>query len=352
MAIDIVTVLIPGLILGIIFGIILQRGRFCMNSAFRDIILLKDYKLVKSVILAIVVAMLGFAIMSFTGIITLNPKAFAWGANIVGGFIFGIGMVLAAGCASGTTYRVGEGMMGSLVALLGYGSAAYFTKFGAFNPIASFLQTETKITYSDGSNLTVFGDLTPTFMLIIGIVSIALIAFFWIFKELKAKKAENRSMLDFSNLGVKIFKKGWHWAPTGIGIGVLGWFAYVSSAAAGRNYPLGITGGWVGWNKFWITGDNAALSWETFLVLGVVIGAFIVALISKEFKLRTPKDGKTILIQFIGGVAMGFGAVTAMGCNVGNILSGFPLLSVGSLLAGAFIILGCWVTAYLLFMRK
>lgn len=351
MAIDILTVLIPGLIIGIIFGIILQRGRFCMNSAFRDVILLKEYKLVKSVVLAILVAMLGFAIMSFTGIITLNPKGLSWGANIVGGFIFGVGMVLAAGCASGTTYRVGEGMMGSFVALLGYGSAAYFTKFGAFNPIASFLQTETKITV-DGSNPTVFGDLTPVFMLIISIVGIVLIAFFWIYKELKAKKVENKPMLEFSNIGVKIFKKGWHWAPTGIGIGILGWFAYVSSAAAGRNYPLGITGGWVGWNKFWITGDSAALSWETFLVLGVVIGAFIVALIAKEFKLRTPKDGKRILIQFIGGVAMGFGAVTAMGCNVGNILSGFPLLSVGSLLAGAFIILGCWVTAYLLFMRK
>jgi len=352
MAIDILTVLIPGLILGIIFGIILQRGRFCMNSAFRDIILLKEYKLLKSVILAILVAMLGFAIMSFTGIITLNPKAFSWGANIVGGFIFGIGMVLAAGCASGTTYRVGEGMMGSLVALLGYGATAYFTKFGALNPMAKFLQTETRITNSDGSSLTVFGDLTPIFMLIIGIVGIGLIAFFWIFKELKGKKEENKPMLDFSDLGVKIFKKGWHWAPTGIAIGILGWFAYISSAAAGRNYPLGITGGWVGWNKYWITGDTAALSWETFLVLGVVIGAFIVAIIAKEFKLRTPKDGKKILLQFIGGVAMGFGAVTAMGCNVGNILSGFPLLSVGSLLAGAFIILGCWVMAYLMFMRK
>ena len=352
MAIDIVTVLIPGIILGIIFGIILQRGRFCMNSAFRDIILLKEYKLIKAVIIAILVSMLGFAIMTFSGIISLNPKPFMWGAQILGGFIFGAGMVLAAGCASGTTYRVGEGMMGSLVALLGFASGAYFTKVGALKPISDYFQSNTKITNPDSSNLTLFGDLTPIFMIIIGIAGIALVAYFWIFKELKAKKKENKPMIELKDFGTKIFKKGWHWAPTGIAIGILAWFAFVSSAAAGRNYPLGITGGWVGWLKFWNTGDENVLSWETFLVLGVIIGAFIVAVIAKEFKLRTPKDAKKLLIQYIGGLAMGFGAVMAAGCNVGNILSGWPQLSLGSLLAGAFIVLGCWVMAYLMFMRK
>ena len=352
MGIDIVVVLLPGLILGIIFGFILQRGRFCMNSAFRDIILLKEYKLAKSVALAILVSMLGFAIMSFGGIITLNPKHFAWGANIVGGLIFGFGMVLAAGCASGTTYRVGEGMMGSLVALLGYAGGAYFTKVGVLSTLAKDLQDSTKITYSDDSALTVFGDLTPTFMLIIGIVGIALIGYFWIWRELQAKKRENKPMLDFSNFGQKTFKRGWHWAVTAIGIGILACFAYIYSAAAGRNYPLGITGGWVGWNKYWNIGISTALGWETWLVIGVVIGAFISAIIAKEFKLRTPKQAKTILIQFIGGLAMGFGAVTAMGCNIGNILSGFPHLSLGSLLSGAFIILGAWFLAYLLFMWR
>ncbi|MHA1338850.1 MAG: YeeE/YedE family protein [Promethearchaeota archaeon] len=351
MAIDISVVLIPGTIIGIIFGFILQRGRFCMNSAFRDIILLKEYKLFKSVIIAILVSMLGFSIMSFLGIITLNPKPFMWLAQIIGGFTFGIGMVLAAGCASGTTYRVGEGMMGSLVALLGFSSGAYFTKVGALKPIADFLQSNSKITNSDGSNLTLFGDLTPIFMLIIGIVGIALVSYFWIYKELKTNRKENEQSTESKNLVAKIFKQPLHWAVTGIAIGILAWFAYVSSAATGRNYPLGITGGWIGWLKFWNTGDETTLSWETFLVLGVVIGAFIASIISKEFKLRTPKEAKVLVTQYIGGLAMGFGAVTAAGCNIGNILSGWPQLSLGSLLAGAFIVLGCWFMAYLKFMR-
>jgi len=116
----ILVTVIPGLVIGIFFGIILQRGRFCMNSAFRDTLLLKEFNLFKAVVIAWLVSMIGFSLMSFGGIITLNQKPFAPVANIVGGLIFGMGMVLGAGCASGTTYRVGEGMVGSWFALLGY----------------------------------------------------------------------------------------------------------------------------------------------------------------------------------------------------------------------------------------
>ena len=351
--VDIFVVLLPGLILGIIFGIILQRGRFCMNSAFRDIIVLKEFSLIKSVIIAILISMLGFAIMAFAGIINLNPKPFAPVANIIGGFIFGMGMTLAAGCASGTTYRVGEGMMGSLVALLGYSIGAYVTKSGAWAEAKTFLQTFKISEEGTGASLTVFGSaLTPLLMLIIGIAGIAVVLIFWILPMLKKRKASDSKMFDFSDMGKKIFKNGWPWSITGIAIGILALFAYVSSAATGRDYALGITSGWSNWLKYWTTGAESALTWETFLVVGVVIGAFISSMIAGEFKLRAPKDGKRILIQFIGGLAMGFGAVVAMGCNIGNTLSGIPLLSVGSLVSTAFIILGAWFLAYFLFMRK
>ena len=331
--------LLSGLIMGSIFGFILQRGRFCMNSAFRDIIVLKDYKLMKSVVVAWLVSMIGFSIMAFSGIITLNPKPLVPMANIIGGLIFGAGMVLGAGCASGTTYRVGEGMMGSLVALLGFMIGATATKAGALLPVTMALQS-----FNLGP-LTLLGALTPIFMLIIGIVGFVIILWKWILPESKANKEKEGSMFE------KIFKKGWHWAPTGIAIGILAWFAYVLSAAAGRNYPLGITGGWVAVTKYLTGGMIESLSWEAFLVLGVIIGAFIAAKISGEFKLRTPKDAKKILTQFIGGLMMGIGAVIAMGCNIGHALSGVPLLSLGSILATGSIILGCWIMAYLLFMR-
>ncbi|GAI59268.1 unnamed protein product, partial [marine sediment metagenome] len=113
-------------------------GRFCMNSAFRDIILLKEFKLAKAVVIALITLMIGFAIFAFAGVIHLAPKPLKiWGA-VVGGLVFGIGMVLAAGCASGTTYRVGEGMIGSLIAGIGLTFLLLFTSgYGQTSPETS-----------------------------------------------------------------------------------------------------------------------------------------------------------------------------------------------------------------------
>ena len=129
------TAIITGLIVGIIFGFVMQRGRFCMNSAIRDTVLLQDFTLLKSVGAAILVSMAGFAIMSAAGVITINPKPlFGW-ANLVGSFVFGIGMVIAGGCASGITYRVGEGMMGALAAVIGLATTGTLTAMGFLKPI-------------------------------------------------------------------------------------------------------------------------------------------------------------------------------------------------------------------------
>jgi hypothetical protein len=343
--------ILSGLIVGILFGFALQRGRFCMNSAFRDIILLKEYTLLKAVILAIIVSMLGFHLMASLGIIQLNPKAFFWGANIVGGFIFGIGMVLAGGCASGTTYRVGEGMVGSFVALLGFMMSAVITGSGALSGIKSYLQTTTKITVTDPGPLVASTNTSPTLaniisvdpwiiVIVIAIIGIGVLA--W--KRRGGEKTEG-------SLSGKIFKRGWPWWGTGIVIGIISMIAFPASAAAGRNYPLGITGGWSTFLNTLIKGDANVLSWETFLVIGVVIGAAISAGIAGEFKLRAPGPGRLVQ-QFIGGLLLGIGAVIADGCNIGHILSGVPQLSIGSIIAGFSIIMGCWATAYILLMRR
>lgn len=351
---DLLPVLIPGILVGITFGFVLQRGRFCMNSAFRDIILLKEYTLLKAVVIAIVVQMVAFQVMAALGLITISPKPLAWGANILGGLVFGIGMALAAGCASGTTYRVGEGMMGSLLALLGYAIASLSTKVGVLADFTKQLRADTTIKAEDGTALTlgnILGTETAELLTWIIVIVIAGVVFgYFIWKNILPWQKEGNKP-DFSDLGKKIFKDGWAWWVTGIAIGLIGIIALLTSAETGRNYPLGITGGWIDVFKFLTTGADAALSWIFFLVLGIIVGAFIAALIAGEFKLRTPKEGKTLLTQFFGGILMGIGAVVAAGCNIGNILSGFPYLSVGSILSGIFIILGTWIMAYLLFMR-
>jgi hypothetical protein len=144
----------------------------------------------------------------------------------------------------------------------------------------------------------------------------------------------------------RIFKMGWNWWVTGITVGIVGIIAFI----AFKKYALGISGGWFGFLNALITGDPDKLNWFTFLVIGVVIGAAIAAGIAGELKLRAP-DARRLLQQFIGGLIMGIGAVIGTACNIGHILSGIPQLALSSILGGIFIILGCWVTAYIMFMR-
>ncbi len=349
------TPIVSGLIVGVLFGFALQRGRFCMNSAFRDIILGKDFTLFKALSVAILVEMIGFSILAFTGTVTLAPKPLMWGANIVGGLIFGFGMVLAGGCASGITYRTGEGMMGALMAVLGFGLSAMMGATGVLNPILKSLQN-TKIMTADDKPLTLanmVGVDLKVAMLVLAIVIIVI----WAVLAMRNKAAAGYGD-KAKSLGEAVFKKGWTWLPTGIVVGLIGMLSFPLSAAAGRNYPLGITGGWINIFQSLIKWQAVveekvkvtALNWEGAEVLGIVLGALVAALISGEFAIRAPEP-KILLQTFVGGLLMGFGAVVSSGCNIGHILSGVPQLSIGSIVGGISIILGGWTMAWFMFIR-
>jgi len=237
------TAILTGLIIGIIFGFVMQRGRFCMNSAIRDTALLQDYTLLKSVGVAILVEMVGFAIMSAAGIITINPKPLFWGANLVGSFIFGVGMVIAGGCASGITYRVGEGMMGALAAVIGLATTGTLAAMGFLKPIKDSLQTSTIIKTADDANLTLANILGVPYWILALIIAIVAGVIWY----LMARKNEDNDLITDTSL--PFFKRPWNWLVTGIGIGIVGIISFPISAAAGRNYPLRISAGWTQWVK-------------------------------------------------------------------------------------------------------
>jgi uncharacterized membrane protein YedE/YeeE len=324
---------VTGLFVGILFGFVLQRGRFCMNSAFRDAILLKDNVLLKTVFAALLVELVGFAIMDATGGIAINPKPFWWGANLLGSFIFGIGMVVAGGCASGITYRFGEGMVGAMTAVLGLATAGYFTAAGFLKPFKANLQAATTIPGADGSALTLHGILGMDYSLLAIIIALIAIVVWYFVSRSNNEEYEA--------------DPGWGWLNTGVLIGIVGILAFPLSAAAGRNYPLGVTAGWI--NIVQVIFLGKTFNWIGLLIVGVVVGALIAALISKEFKFRVP-DVRTLVQTFIGGLLMGFGAVTSGGCNIGHLLSGIPQLSLGSILAGISIVLGAWAASYVMFV--
>ncbi len=341
--------ILTGLLVGLAFGFALQRGRFCMNSAFRDIVTMKDYTLLKTVGLALLVSMLGFGIMAMTNIITPNPKPILWGGNIIGSFIFGIGMVLAGGCASGITYRVGEGMVGAMTAVLGLTLTAIVTAMGFLKPVKTALQA-VKVP-AEGASITVASILNLPYATV-AIGGAIILGLIWWFFARKNKGGEVFDAHKDASLKDKIFKYGWPWVATGVAIGLISIVAFPLSAAAGRNYPLGITSGWIKIGQMVMPSVPFAdsLKWDMWLIVGTVVGAAIAALIAKEFKLRVP-PGRMLVQTFIGGSLMGFGAVCSTGCNIGHILSGVPQLSIGSMIAGISIVLGSWLAAWFMFVR-
>lgn len=106
------------LLFGLAYGIVLERSRFCFASSFRDLFITRDERLARGVALGILVATIGFSLLVMLGI--RRPKILPVGLHtLVGGILFGLGMVLAGGCASGTLFRIGEGYITLWFALLG-----------------------------------------------------------------------------------------------------------------------------------------------------------------------------------------------------------------------------------------
>ena len=135
--------LVKYLIFGVVFGMILQRSRFCFTAAFRDPVITGSTSLTRAVFLAIAVGTIGFSALSLYSISTggkpmgtdsVAPLSIL---TVIGGVMFGIGMVAAGGCASGTLMRVGEGFQLQWVALLCFmlGSVAGAWAMGFLEPL-------------------------------------------------------------------------------------------------------------------------------------------------------------------------------------------------------------------------
>lgn len=108
------------LLFGALFGIIFQRSRLCFASAFRDIFITRDTRLLRWIVISLVVGMAGFGILKSRGFVAADHFVFPAGIHtVVGGFIFGIGMVLAGGCGVGVLWRSAEGYIRHWFALLG-----------------------------------------------------------------------------------------------------------------------------------------------------------------------------------------------------------------------------------------
>lgn len=336
--------IITGIICGLLLGFVLQRGRFCIVGAYRDLIIAKNGRMFLATFIVIAIQSVGVFILKDAGLIVLEAGPFPWLGTMVGGLIFGIGMVLAGGCATGTWYRAGEGLIGSWIALFGYMLGAAMTKFGVWKPTAdnlsSYQSTETYIfeTFSISPWVLI--------VLLVGIVG------GFTYRELKKPKLPIvRLKPKKTGLSHILFEKSWHPFVTAVLVGLIAILAWPLSEATGRMHGLGITTPSAKILQFLVTGENAILDWGVFLVLGILLGSFLAAKGSGEFRFRLP-DKKTLANNAIGGVTMGFGASIAGGCTIGNGLVNSAIFTWQGWAAIVFFLLGTWIAVYFTIIRQ
>lgn len=298
--------ILSGLALGAVLGIVMQRGRFCVTGFLRDIFLLKSWRTFTALLIVISVHAVGLTALSSAGVISPEVSNFAPVAVIVGGFLFGIGIVWAGGCASGTWYRTGEGLVGSWFALIFYALFAAAMKYGFLNrldeSVKSFRVEATTIPETLGVSPWIFT-----------IALSALTAYLtWHYMS-----KEKRAGLRVANLGKKGLAKPLHVYTAAVLVGLLGVAAWPLSAATGRNSGLGITTPSADIASFLTTGEPERINWGVMLVLGILIGSFIAAKSTGEFRIRIPDATQTVR-SIGGGALMGIGAALAGGCTVGN----------------------------------
>ncbi|MGD1076358.1 MAG: YeeE/YedE family protein [Thermodesulfovibrionales bacterium] len=290
-----------------------------MNSAFRDVIFVNDLTLFRSWLLALLVAIIGSNVLEALGLFGdggLTRQAFVPIAAIVGGYVFGLGIVIAGGCGSGVLYKQGEGQLAAFIATLGFGVGLISTYHGPLMPAMQFLKRY-KVSIGEGDDAIanpalwdIFGRGPTMKWIVIAVVAAVLIPVI-----LKGKPF------------AKGPKKGWSWSLGGllIGLAIVGawWTSY---QWGGRARGLSFSGPLAEFLMFILVGDSGAkndqmfnifglgvASWSALYVIGVPIGAYLSAKGLNEFKLSIPREAQEVLRVFGGGLVMGFGGAVAGG---------------------------------------
>ncbi|MEB6062171.1 YeeE/YedE family protein [Staphylococcus pseudoxylosus] len=337
--------IISGIIVGSLLGFVMQRTRFCLAGGFRDMYIQKSNKMFYALLIAITVQSIGLLILTSTGLVQIPESTYPIIGTVIGSFIFGLGIILAGGCATGTWYRAGEGLIGSWVALIAYAFTSAATKYGLLLPFMDGLNNPTNVNTSMSQTTGI-----PTW---IWVALLTAITVFFVVKTLrkpKPKFAVPKLKQKFTGMRHYLFEKKYHPFVAAIAVGLIALIAWPVSESTGRMYGLGITTPSANLVQFFVTGDLKLLDWGVFLVLGIFLGSYIAAKGAREFKWRLP-DKKTIRNSMIGGVLMGFGASVAGGCSIGNGLVETATMSWKGWIALASMILGAWTMSYFVFIR-
>ena len=331
--------ILTGLLLGAALGFVMQRGRFCVTGAFRDVWIARRTRWLTAFFVVIAIQSAGVFALQSAGMLTLPTSNLALPAVLVGSLLFGVGIVLAGGCATGTYYRSGEGLVGSWIALGLYALFASVMKNGALAGVNEEFRAQ-RVEAS-----TLYGSLgVSPWVLVAVLLAGTGAAVGW---HLSRRKKVAQLPARHTGLRHWLFEKPWDPFVTAVLVAVLAIAAYPLSFATGRESGLGITTPSANIVSFLVTGEvDFARSWSVLLVLGILVGSYAAAKGAGEFKIRVP-DARTTVRAIAGGTLMGVGAAWAGGCTIGNSMVQTAQLSLQGWLALLFTFLGVGLGARL-----
>jgi uncharacterized protein len=338
---------------GVFFGVVSHRTHFCTMGAVADIVNFQDWNRMRMWILAIGVATLGLQGMQIAGLANLSDTIFlnnqwSWMSGIAGGLLFGFGMVLASGCGSKTLIRLGAGNLKALIVFLVMGLTAYMTLKGLFGVA--------RVNYLDPLRLD-FGALphvpslvdhllgTNSTTLINGLslaIPLAFIAF-----ALANKQAWNKEVI-VGGLGVGLVVLAAWWIvfqlayipehPDTLEAAYLGTYGNRAEALS-FVAPYAYTLEWL----MFFSDQSRVLTVGVVACVGVILGAWVSALTQGSFRWESFQGVEDTANHTVGAALMGVGGVLALGCTVGQGLSGVSTLSLPSFAALASILVGSWI---------
>jgi uncharacterized membrane protein YedE/YeeE len=336
--------------LALVFGAIAQRTHFCTMGALSDIVTMGDWSRMRMWALAAGVAVLGFNAMVALGWVQAGDSIYASPrvivlSNLLGGLMFGFGMVLASGCGSKTLVRVGGGNLKSLVVFVVLGVAAFATLKGLTAVWRVATVDRVAATLSAGQDL-------PSLLAQAGSVArttwaTLLGALFGggLLAWALARPEGRRGDVLLGGIGIGAVVAAVWWVS-----GRLGHVAEhpltLQEAFVATNSqrmeslsfvsPFAYTIDWL----IFFSDASKALTIGIVSTLGVVLGSAAVALATRNFHWEGFRDAEDTANHLVGAVLMGVGGVTALGCTIGQGLSGLSTLSLGSFVALAGILAG------------
>jgi uncharacterized membrane protein YedE/YeeE len=338
--------------LSLVFGAVAQRTHFCTMGAVADIVNIGDWGRMRMWTMAVGVAMLGFNGMVGLGWVEAGHSIYAgprwtWLSNVLGGVLFGFGMVLASGCGSKTLVRIGGGSLKAIVVFCVMGLAAYATMRGLFSVWRVETVDTVAVTLPVGQDLPsmlahLTGIPTRTLALWLGVaIGSAIVVL-----SLRAGDGR-RAEVTLAGLGIGGAVAGVWWVS-----GQLGHLAEhpvtLEEAFLATNSrrmesltfvaPMAYVIDWL----ILYSDRTKMLTLAVVTPLGVVLGSAAVALWQRTFRWEGFAGTEDTALHLIGAALMGVGGVTAMGCTIGQGVSGVSTLALGSFLAWAGIVAGAW----------